>query len=246
VEIVTREQWGAVPPTGTTTGVAKLQVPTKDLILHHAGSSGGGAARVRAIQRYHMESQGWGDIAYHYLIDSDGTVYEGVGGGIRGAATYGQNLTSHAICLLGNFNTEQPDSRAVGSLVEVIRWGHGEGWWPNQITGGHRDYRSTSCPGDNLYRLIPAINDTVQEEDDMPAPKDWDTADWRLFNEHVTNSSIGAFIGSGSARRTISQAIANTEINVAKVLKDVSTLDTVELQAIAVAVNDELARRTQA
>jgi hypothetical protein len=164
MDIVTREEWGAVPPTGSSTGVARLAVPTKDLILHHAGSSGGAATRVRAIQRYHMQSQGWGDIAYHYLIDSDGTVYEGVGGGIRGAATFGQNLTSHALCLLGNFNTEHPTPRALGSLVEVIEWGHGRDWWPNRITGGHRDFRSTSCPGTNLYRLIPTINERVTED----------------------------------------------------------------------------------
>lgn len=159
MNIISREEWGAVPPTHT----AQLDIPTRDLILHHAGSSGGGARRVRAIQRFHMESRGWSDIAYHYLIDSDGTIYEGRGAGIRGGATFGQNATSHAICLLGNFDREEPAEAALQSLVELIQIGHPT-FWPDEITGGHRDFRSTSCPGDNLYARISKINDRVKEE----------------------------------------------------------------------------------
>lgn len=123
---------------------------------------------MRSIQNFHMNSRGWSDIAYHYCIDSDGLVYEGRTWGVVGGATFGENDTSHAVCLLGNFNNERPTKKAIDALVEVIQWGHDLGYVPNEITGGHRDYRATSCPGGYLYRLIPTINEQAQEDTMTP------------------------------------------------------------------------------
>lgn len=181
MELVTRYEWGARQPKSITR-FTPGQLPTPDLILHHAGTSGGGAARVRAIQNFHMDSRGWRDIAYHYLIDSDGTVFEGRTWGVVGGATKGHNMTSHAVCMLGNFNNEQPTPEAVDALIEVVQWGHREGYVPLEITGGHRDYRPTTCPGSNLYTLIPVINEQVGG-DDMKPPS-WAIAATQWHIEH--------------------------------------------------------------
>ena len=155
MDIVSRAAWGARPPKNPP---RQIVTPSSELWLHHTASSDGGASRVRAIQRYHQDVKGWNDIAYSYLISGSGRVYEGRGPGVRGAHTAGHNGVSHAICVLGNYNLAQPKPASILAAVQLLKHGHGEGWWPDQFTGGHRDVGLTSCPGHNLYPLIPEIN----------------------------------------------------------------------------------------
>lgn len=167
MKIISRAEWGARPPKGTPT---RIPTPTPELWLHHTASSGSGAAKVRQTQNFHMDSRGWSDIAYSFIIDVNGDVYEGRGAGISGGHTRGHNYVSHAICLLGNYNLTTPSAAALGSIVDLVAHGASEGWWPNQLTGGHRDTRGSNpgdCPGDKLYPKIPEINRLVLE-DDMP------------------------------------------------------------------------------
>jgi hypothetical protein len=125
-----------------------------------------------------MDEKGWPDIAYTFLINHEGLIYEGVPPGFRGTHTAGHNTSGHAICLLGNFNTTQPTEAALESLVSLIEHGHGQGWWPETLTGGHRDTRGNAvgdCPGNKLYALIPEIN----EEASMPTAEEIAAAVWK-------------------------------------------------------------------
>lgn len=178
VQIIPRSGWDARPPKYTN----PLAIPTPKLILHHtAGAlspdddtvSDADLRRVRGVQDWHMDTKNWSDIAYHYLMDVDGNIFEGRGKGVRGGATFGQNGVSHAICVLGHYD-RQPvdDDELVPRLVEFIRYGHARGWWGLHLTG-HRDYVATSCPGSNLYALIPTINRLVADPGytpDVPPP----------------------------------------------------------------------------
>lgn len=168
VDIVTRQQWGARRPTS----VKQIAVPTRELWLHHTAGAGNGASGVRATQRYHMDTKGWSDIAYSYLVDADGTVYEGRGPAVAGAHTRNHNSISHAICAIGDYQQEQPTERLVHSIARLVRHGHERGWWPATLTGGHRDVGSTACPGQHLYSRIGEINrmassEQARKEDEM-------------------------------------------------------------------------------
>jgi hypothetical protein len=106
--------------------------PTQGIIVHHAGSndSSDPAALVRAIYAFHTAGRGWGDIAYHYLIDSSGRVYEGRWSGttrtpcsaggdgsdfahndtgvlVRGGHTKYHNAGNVGVALLGNYATAE-------------------------------------------------------------------------------------------------------------------------------------------
>lgn len=53
------------------------------------------------MQTFHMESKGWDDIGYNFMIGGDGAVYEGRGWDSQGAHTKGRfycNFSKH------NFN----------------------------------------------------------------------------------------------------------------------------------------------
>ncbi len=78
-----RADWGADESiTGWSRGTdTQLFYPDQVLTVHHTATSNDPAqdyaATVRAIYSYHVQTNGWSDIGYQYLVDGHGTVYEG-------------------------------------------------------------------------------------------------------------------------------------------------------------------------
>lgn len=134
--------------------------------------------RVRALYQYHAASLGWGDIGYHYILDEDGTIYEGRGGGenVIGGHTYCANVGTLGVVLLGNFEVEEPSQIQVLSLQWLLknltdRYGldprntvkfHGE---TKEVIVGHRDVVSTACPGYFLAGVLNQIRQHVASGD---------------------------------------------------------------------------------
>jgi hypothetical protein len=154
-------------------------------VVHHtAGSSPStpaeSAAIVRAIQRYHVLSNGWNDIGYNFLVDRFGQVFEGRRGGIGrnviGAHAQGFNTGSAGIAVIGSYGSTPISPEAEEALVSLLAWrldvGHvdpasrlawtslgspkyssGTRVWLDAVSG-HRDVGLTSCPGSLLYREL--------------------------------------------------------------------------------------------
>jgi len=129
-----------------------------ECVLHYTsmGSDqiGDQAERVRGVQRFHMDTRGWSDIAYSFLYSDDGSIFEGRGWGVRTAATGPANGYSHAFCFLGADRDGRDDvtdagREAVGSLILEAERRYG-----SQRVSGHRQHMGTSCPGDELMRYI--------------------------------------------------------------------------------------------
>jgi hypothetical protein len=78
--VITRAEWGA-DPAYMTWDPEFYQ--TRKLIVHHTATSNDYADKaaaeryIRSIYYYHAVTMGWGDIAYNFLIDKFGNVYEG-------------------------------------------------------------------------------------------------------------------------------------------------------------------------
>lgn len=77
-----RADWGADESlSGWAKGDTPTYFPLQALTVHHtAGSNDTNqdyAATVRAIYSYHVQTNGWSDIGYQYLVDGHGVVYEG-------------------------------------------------------------------------------------------------------------------------------------------------------------------------
>lgn len=144
-------------------------MPTPELWIHHTADENHGPAGVRAIQRYHMDVKGWDDIAYSFLVDDDGSIYEGRGFGVAGGHTAGHNNHSHAICFMGNFQNRQPTAAAMEAARWLFHEGRRLGKW-KVISGGHRDAEgaSTACPGKYLYARL---NDIAAPPSPGPTPK---------------------------------------------------------------------------
>jgi hypothetical protein len=78
-----RADWGADESiSGWSTGTATPSYyPLQALTVHHTAGSNDltqdYSATVRAIYSYHVQTNGWADIGYQYLVDGRGTLYEG-------------------------------------------------------------------------------------------------------------------------------------------------------------------------
>src|SRR5215207_10115687 len=74
VAIVSRAVWNARTPEGRR----QIAIPTPRLWIHHSADSARGAAGMRSIQNFHMDTRGYADIGYSFVVDNaDGTIFEG-------------------------------------------------------------------------------------------------------------------------------------------------------------------------
>ncbi|MGP3998624.1 peptidoglycan recognition protein family protein [Streptomyces sp. 8N706] len=145
-------------------------------------------AMLRALQTDHVRRQGWDDIGYNFVVDRCGTVYEGRAGGVgrsvHGAHTKGFNADSVGIAALGSFDAGVTVPRAlIDGIAKVAAWKLRYGADPRgmvrlvstndeskykegataelHVISGHRDSHQTRCPGDALYRRLPAIREAA-------------------------------------------------------------------------------------
>ncbi|HEX3929302.1 MAG TPA: FG-GAP-like repeat-containing protein [Nocardioides sp.] len=128
---------------------------------------------LRSIYAYHVESRGWSDIGYNFLIDRFGRIWEGRYGGVDrpvvGAHTQGYNDDAFAASAIGNYQIAKPSKAMIQAYGALFAWKlslHGvdaastHQWvtsrWFEAING-HRDAAATLCPGQYLYAKLPKI-----------------------------------------------------------------------------------------
>lgn len=79
---LSRADWGADESiSGWAKGSVQTFSPVQALTVHHTAGSNSlsqdYSATMRAIYSYHVQTNGWSDIGYQYLVDGYGRVYEG-------------------------------------------------------------------------------------------------------------------------------------------------------------------------
>jgi len=178
LNIIPRAAWGAMDPVvdasveGPYDPVANpggwmvydrpLPQVLNTIIVHHSASSLSDGALE--IQSTHIQYKGFADIAYNFVIDGIGQIYEGRVLTARGAHTGGHNTGTIGIVLLGNFEEIEPIEaqlvalkRLAGCLASAYTITH---------LAGHRDFQPgmTACPGENLEPLLPDLAAELQLE----------------------------------------------------------------------------------
>ena len=162
--VVSRADWGARPvdvgarnehgyynsftnPEGWYVYPDDLRGSYQTVVIHHSAFyREDGRRTLLEVQRLHREDRGWADVGYHFMVDKDGTVYEGRHLSARGAHTQGYNTGSAGICLLGDFRAESPSSAQWQAVTALTQWLA----YHLQLThlAGHRQFNGwTVCPG---------------------------------------------------------------------------------------------------
>lgn len=170
------------------------QTEVSHLIIHHSATSNTASDYVQVVRNiylYHVNSNGWDDVGYNYLIAPDGTLFAGrdgqgkEGDNIKGAHFCGKNSNTMGVCLLGNFSEIPPSDTMLGTLVELLAWKIlKEGLQPLEkdfhpkgsasgfnlpVISGHRDGHKdgvfegckTECPGNYTYDWLPKVREEV-------------------------------------------------------------------------------------
>jgi len=173
-----RSEWGARTAKTNPSYASSVKMA----FVHHTVNSntysrGDVPAMLRAIQAYHMDANGWDDMAYNALVDRFGEIWEGRGGGIDrtviGAHTSGFNTGSTGVAVLGEFTNELPSAAASNGVATWLAWklpltgvdpqgtatmtSGGNERYPKDTSvkfpaiAGHREARPTACPGQAFY-----------------------------------------------------------------------------------------------
>ncbi|HRY45251.1 MAG TPA: N-acetylmuramoyl-L-alanine amidase [Thermoanaerobaculia bacterium] len=172
--ILSRSAWGARAPK-----YAYSYTRAGHVGIHHTASVDDFAAptraecagRLRAIQAFHMDTNGWNDIGYAWVVCRHGDVFQGREDDddttdVQGAHD-GFNRGSTGLALLGYFHPpydQRPTEEQLSALVDLIAWISGlrgidpAGRSLYEAFGaevdnvyGHREVKETSCPGDHLF-----------------------------------------------------------------------------------------------
>ena len=224
--IIARAEWGANEALRNC-GPFYADALRMTYIHHTATGNGYGRGRaddvVRGIYAYHTKARGWCDIAYQFLVDRFGRIYEGRYGGVDqpiiGAHAMGFNTGSAGIAAIGNYVQAHPPLVVVRALKRLVSWRMDvahvapTGWTTMTSAGGpnqkyrkgetvllrtvvaHRRTGYTICPG-HLWDLMGKIR---RDAALMGLPKLYD----------VSQSATGLVHGVTTVqyRGTISEAL---------------------------------------
>lgn len=145
----------------------------KHIVIHHTASEGGNVATIHAEHLHRKDKNGnhWKGIGYHFLIGngtgmSDGEIEptfrwkQQMQGAHAGNDEYNQH--GIGICLVGNFQDHRPSSAQLASIKKLVGVLKREYQIKSSQVVGHRDVKSTACPG----KLFPMTE--VAQSEDLP------------------------------------------------------------------------------
>lgn len=151
-------------------------MPVNQIVIHHtAHISGktyaGSLEELNRIYYAHAILNGWHDIGYNYLIDYDGNIFEGRGGGkyVVGSHTGYHNRGTIGIALMADLTKESMSPKMEESLIKLVKYLSQEYYldltkpdllpspdnstliWDTKIIKGHMELDArggkTQCPG---------------------------------------------------------------------------------------------------
>ncbi len=158
-------QTAGYSPMNSSTAFASAGHPFREwkyIVIHHSATRSGNAAR---FHRFHRYSKKWRDgLAYHFVIGNglgskDGSIEVGkrwrrqIPGPHTGDAA--MNEISIGICLVGDFQREQPTNSQMKTIVELTRSLQEEFNISIENVLLHREIHSghTKCPGNRFPEL---------------------------------------------------------------------------------------------
>ncbi len=188
-----REDWAGTTRRYAPKGRMRRERPgdVRYLLAHHGATRNsytrdGTVGRLRSYYDLHTRgARDWFDIAYNFLVDRFGRIWEGRAGSLEepviGSASYGNQGFDQKVCWIGDHSSVKPTLRARASMVSIMAWladrydidtrpgtlvtftSRGSNRWPEgarvttRTIEGHRRMSVTSCPGDAAYPFVRGV-----------------------------------------------------------------------------------------
>ena len=153
-KLIRRAEWQAAPPTEPYTPHAPRYFTLHHTQAHYPGNYERAVAEMQFIQDFHQHGRGWIDIAYHFLIDPAGNIFEGRPIKVLGAHVKNRNTANIGISIMGDYHPPKHDvftGAAQDSFLAVGRYLKDTYEVPVSSFYAHRDIGTSDCPGDDLY-----------------------------------------------------------------------------------------------
>lgn len=183
--IIKRTEWGCSDGENAPLWPPQYTSVTHLVIHHTAGSNNTSqdyAATVRSIWSQHTYTNGWGDIGYNFLIDAYGRTYEGRAGGNNAIGAHcGFNTGTMGVSVMGTYTSTLPSDTALNTLKNILAWKctdshinplgtaiHTSSGKNINTICGHKDIKSTECPGNAFYADLSDIRNKVNDLISIP------------------------------------------------------------------------------
>ncbi len=152
------------------------------MIIHHSAShttANDFAAVVLSYWDYHVNTRGWADIGYNWLVDRNGVLYKGrawkseTEENVQGAHAAGANRNTAGLCYIGNYEVNIPAQTGLDMLENMLAFLSNKyeinplkksylnsvGSVKDNITGHglSGSTTTTACPGKNIISILGEI-----------------------------------------------------------------------------------------
>ena len=160
VIIIPRYRWTTQPPN-----LAEMYVMNgvNQITIHHSGfkntfetdSWQDTVTSIEGIREFHVgHDRQWADIAYHFVVDHVGRVWQGRPLVYQGAHAKNHNDHNLGIVLMGNFDLQVPSAAqlaALSSFITFLRDLYAIAWTDIHT---HGELVKTGCPGKMLQSFM--------------------------------------------------------------------------------------------
>ena len=188
--MITRAQWcgGSASCSQVNTVYTPTYINASHVVIHHGASPDtytSGQSVVQSYYNYHVNTLGWADIGYNYIVDKAGNFFQGrhnpniSTSDVRGAHAGSSNSTSIGINFPGNADVTLATTAQLDKVEHLLAWWFDfKGLSPLSSSSfqtqdfgiltkpricGHRDIGQTACPGNDLYSRIPSLRTDVNQ-----------------------------------------------------------------------------------
>ena len=125
--------------------------PITSITVHCSDTETG---TVEAIRKYHVETKGWRDIGYHFVIYRDGSLHTGRPMYMSGAHCPETNMSGIGICVIGKKAFEKKQLEMLEFVVKDL-----QSRFSIKEVRGHCDYPSAkrqkkSCPSPQIETFL--------------------------------------------------------------------------------------------
>ena len=188
--MITRSQWcgGSASCSQVNAAYTPTYINASHVIIHHGATPDtytSGQEVVRSYYNYHVNTLGWADIGYNYIVDKNGNFFQGrhnpnvSSSDVRGAHAGASNGVSIGINFPGNADVTIATTAQLNKVKQLLAWWFDKKGWDltssatmqTQDYGvvskprisGHKDIGQTSCPGNDLYSRIPNLRTSAKQ-----------------------------------------------------------------------------------
>ncbi|KAJ8668491.1 hypothetical protein QAD02_010154 [Eretmocerus hayati] len=158
IKFISKTEWEAVTPKIPSNN---LKIKPFDWVIISHTDTGSCFEQIECsllmhrIQTMNMETKGWENIGYNFLIGGDGNIYEGLGWDREGLRTRGYHKKNLEIALIGDFESSEPTVDQLESLKKFLKYGVQLKELDKEYKlVGERQLAITNSPGLRAYNVI--------------------------------------------------------------------------------------------